>query len=316
MGIKHLNRFLNAKCSNTSICTEQIRNFKNKTLVIDTSIYLYKFLGDDTLIEQMYVMITMLLKYNITSIFVFDGKPPNEKKRIINDRRLAKREAEEQYNNISGLLTEISSPEQDKMLLKMETLKKQFIRVKNDDIRNVQTMMNMFNVLYVEASGEADELCAKLCISGLVDGCVSDDMDMFAYGCPVIMRNMNLVKQTVQCYYYKNILTDLNMEPEDLKNILICSKNDYNTNESFDLYETLKWFNEWKKTNQEVDFKLWLHTNTKYINDYEKLLTVYDIFTLSDHIEMNIKNMLSNKNVVVEKTLLKEFLYNHGFIFV
>jgi hypothetical protein len=141
-------------------------------------------------------------------------------------------------------------------------------------------------------------------------------MDMFAYGCPVIMRNMNLVKQTVQCYYYKNILTDLNMEPEDLKNILICSKNDYNTNESFDLYETLKWFNEWKKTNQEVDFKLWLHTNTKYINDYEKLLTVYDIFTLSDHIEMNIKNMLSNKNVVVEKTLLKEFLYNHGFIFV
>ena len=106
------------------------------------------------------------------------------------------------------------------------------------------------------------------------------------------------------------------MTSEDLKNILICSKNDYNTNENVDLYETLKWFNEWRKTKSSVDFKLWLYQNTKYIDDYDKLLKIYDIFTLDEHIEMNIKNMLSNKKTNINMKELKEFLGKNGFIFV
>lgn len=316
MGIKHLNKFLNVKCGNSCIVTEHINKLRNKTIVIDTSIYMYKFLGEDALIEYMYIMITLFMKYNITPIFVFDGKPPEEKRKILNERKNAKYEAEEKYNNINEMLESVPSSEQQELIVKMDNLKKQFIRVKNNDIRNIQKMMNLFNVLYVEADGEADELCAKLCVSGLVDGCLSDDMDMFVYGCPIIIRNFNLVKQTVQCYYYNNIIEELKMTSEDLKNILICSKNDYNTNENVDLYETLKWFNEWRKSKSSVDFKLWLYQNTKYIKDYDKLLKVYDIFTLDEHIEMNIKNMLSNKNSSINMNELKEFLGKNGFIFV
>lgn len=316
MGIKHLNKFLNAKCSNGSIVTQHINKIKNKKIVIDTSIYMYKFLGEDALMEYMYILITMFMKYNITPIFVFDGKPPEEKRQILSERKHAKQEAEEKYNNIYEMLENVSSYEQQELLIKMDNLKKQFIRVKNNDIKNIQTLMNMMNILYVEADGEADELCAKLCISGLVDACLSDDMDMFAYGCPVIIRNLNLVKQTGNFYYYNNIINELQISSNDFKNILICSKNDYNIVEDFDLYETLKWFNEWKKTDKCIDFKLWLYKNTKYVKDYENLIKVYEIFTLNEHIEMNINNMLSSKSRNINMLDLKEFLGNHGFIFV
>ena len=43
MGIKHLNNFLVENCGSNSIYKAHLKQFTNKTLVIDTSIYLYKF---------------------------------------------------------------------------------------------------------------------------------------------------------------------------------------------------------------------------------------------------------------------------------
>ena len=37
--------------------------------------------------------------------------------------------------------------------------------------------------------GEADELCAKLVIKRYAYACLSEDMDLFVYGCNKIMRN-------------------------------------------------------------------------------------------------------------------------------
>ena len=101
MGIKHLNKFLNIKCGNSSIVTEHINKLKNKTLVIDTSIYIYKFLGEDALIEYMYIMITLFMKYNITPIFVFDGKPPAIKQKILDNRKKIRNEAKDALEELS-----------------------------------------------------------------------------------------------------------------------------------------------------------------------------------------------------------------------
>jgi len=316
MGIKYLNKYLNKKCSGDSIYIDHLSNYSNKTIVVDTSIYLYKFLGENALIEYMYIMITLFMKYNITTIFVFDGKPPDEKKNIIRERRKAKREAETEYNNLHDMLEDVDSADKKQTIIKMENLKKRFIRVKNNDIRDVQEMMNYFNILYVEANGEADELCAKLCVSGLADACLSDDMDMFAYGCPKILRNLNMVKHNVQCYDYVKIINELQIRSDNMKDILILSKNDYNTDNSSDLYETLKWHNEWRAAKTDINFIEWLYTTTKYIKDYEQVVKIRMIFTLDEHIEMNVNNMLSNKSSIIDKKGLAGFLHNHGFIFV
>jgi 5'-3' exonuclease len=92
MGIKNLNRFLRDNCKKKSIYKASLKDLRGKTIVIDTSIYLYKFLGENALMENMYLFISTLLDNDITPIFIFDGKPPPEKREILLERRLGKKE--------------------------------------------------------------------------------------------------------------------------------------------------------------------------------------------------------------------------------
>jgi aspartate kinase len=48
--------------------------------------------------------------------------------------------------------------------IEIDSLKKQFIRIKDSDIKSVKELMDYCNVVYYDAPGEADQLCAKLVI--------------------------------------------------------------------------------------------------------------------------------------------------------
>lgn len=76
MGIKHLNSYFRSKCTDYSISQKHLSVYRNKKFVIDTSIYLYRFLSENALIENMYLMISLFKYYNITPVFIFDGRPP------------------------------------------------------------------------------------------------------------------------------------------------------------------------------------------------------------------------------------------------
>jgi 5'-3' exonuclease len=82
MGIKNLNRFLRDECSN-SIHILNIKDLSGKKIVVDISIYLYKFQAENALIENMYLMLSIFNHYKIIPIFIFDGKPPEIKRKKI-----------------------------------------------------------------------------------------------------------------------------------------------------------------------------------------------------------------------------------------
>ena len=100
MGIKHLNRFLRTNCSDSIKCVP-ISDLSGKKIAVDISIYMYKFAGDNSLIENMYLMITTFRYYNIIPIFIFDGKPIAEKKELLQKRKENKIAAEKEYNNFN-----------------------------------------------------------------------------------------------------------------------------------------------------------------------------------------------------------------------
>ena len=58
-----------------------------KNFCIDASIYLYRFKCNDALLENLYLMCSLFRVYNIDVIFVFDGKPGEEKYEEIKQRR-------------------------------------------------------------------------------------------------------------------------------------------------------------------------------------------------------------------------------------
>ena len=335
MGIKNLNRFLRERCTKKSIYKTNLKQFANKKIVIDTSIYLYKFISDGSLMENMYLFISILKKNEITPIFIFDGKPPPEKKDLLQARRAEKKDAEQQYKKLqlnladaSANLIEIEEDEKKEIMIEMELLKRQFTRVRDEDIRKVKQLMDAYGVCYYDAPAEADQLCAYFVNKGLAWGCMSDDMDMFLYGCPIVIRYLSLMKESVVLYDTTEILKELKMTEQQFCEIMILSGTDYNINTDTSLYETMKWFQDYIKYLNKYDLKnvddntkrlgfyVWLVKNTKYINDFCKLLRTYQIFQKNTYYaELSSWEATEIPEKQIDMDKLKQILSEDGFLF-
>lgn len=323
MGIKNLNRFLLDNCSKKSIKKINLKQMENKTIVIDTSIYLYKFLADGALIENMYLLISIFKSYKITPIFIFDGKPPPEKKELLYQRKLEKQDAKEKYLALEkSLLEALNDEKREEILFELEYLKRQFIRIKDEDILCVKELMDAYGVTYYNSISEADQLCAYFVKSGKAWACLSDDMDMFLYGCNRVIRHISLLNHTAVFYDTELILNDLEMSEQNFREIMVLTGTDYNINSENTLYSTMKWYNEYNKylfngtlnINKNQSFYDWLITNTKYIVDETELRKVYDMFVIEKYIFDN--NIYSPKNEKkMDMVKLKFILKKDGFIF-
>lgn len=110
-----------------------------------------------------------------------------------------------------------------------------------------------------------------------------------------------------------------------VKEIWILSGTDYNVdltnnNKKHDLYTTLKYFKKYKNCKLEgsADFYRWLLKNTEYINDFDELVNVFDLFDLDkkdgfkEFITFeNIKLINGNVDYLGMRSILKE----DGFVF-
>ena len=63
MGIKYLNQYLIKNCSSNSIKKIGLQDLKGKTIVIDTSIYIYKFLSKYEIRVKIFNQINNFYKY-------------------------------------------------------------------------------------------------------------------------------------------------------------------------------------------------------------------------------------------------------------
>jgi 5'-3' exonuclease len=280
---------------------------------------MYKFAAEGSLIENMYLMISIFKKYNIKPIFVFDGRPPKEKKDILTHRRNEKKAAEHKYAELNAVLTntEIDDVSRQNILMDMESLKKQFVRIKDSDIAQLKKLMNAYGVAYYDAMGEADVLCCQLVKTGVAWACVSDDMDMFVYGCSRVIRHFSMINHTVLFYDTKNILSEINMSENDFRDIMVLSGTDYNSNSETNLNETLKWYSEYNKKaiQSSLTFYEWLIRYTKYIKDGDALNNIKNMFNLDHYDTMQIVSNSSEQKEINKQDLIN-ILSTEGFIFV
>jgi 5'-3' exonuclease len=119
--------------------------------------------------------------------------------------------------------------------------------------------------------------------TGQAYACMSDDMDMFAYGCVRVLRHFSLIKHNVLMYDLYNILTDLQMNIQEFRQILILSGTDYNMSDSTSLFDSVNWFKKYKKQmilreGYMPTFYEWLLKHTKYIHNADKLYSVLNMF--------------------------------------
>jgi 5'-3' exonuclease len=216
------------------------------------------------------------------------------------------------------------------MVNEMEKLKKQFIYIKDSDYKRVKQLLDNSGIQWIDAPGEADELCALLVVKKIVWACMSEDMDLFVYGCSRVLRYFSLINHNVVMYSMKGILEELGVTHSEFKEICILSGTDYNIhantcvsgnskkNKDITLYDTLKLFHKYKdnKDNKDnkVSFYSWLQSNTDYISDLELLEKINDMFDLTNKLD-NFKN-IKIINGPTNTECIHEIMREEGFIFI
>jgi flap endonuclease-1 len=338
MGIKFLNKILRDNCDQ-SIWELNISELKGKKIAVDISIYLYKYESSDTLLENMYLMLTTFRQHNIIPIFIFDGKPPPEKKQLLQKRREDKMAAKNEFNKLKDQFDAgiIDKKVQDQM----DQLKKQFVYITYEKIEQVKNLIRAYGATYYDAPGEADELCAMLVIKKKVWACLSEDMDLFVYGCNRVLRYFSLTNQSIVLYYTKGILETLNMSQKEFREICVLSGTDYNINANTSknnngtnvstIYDTIKLFRKYqeqeKNNNINLSFYDWLqnaekNTDKDYITnlDLDLLLKINNMFILtktgSAEPCANLFKNIKIANGPIQKDLIKEIMKGDGFMFI
>lgn len=292
MGPRGLNTFFK-KTRPTGIMQTNLFKFRGKTIVIDVSIYLYRYNTNNELFENFYAMLNIFKINKITPLFVFDGPPPPEKYETINQRKTERNEAEKEYNEL--LLQNKPVPKKQ-----LERLQRKKTKVSYNNKLQLKKLFDYYGTTYVEAENEADELCVEYVKSGKAWACLSDDMDMFLYGCPRILRYFSILNESVIYYDLDEIISYYGIKQNDFVKICVLSGTDYNSK----FYNIEELFNMYARCNNfQID---------TLIKDNEMIIKIVNgycerkYFILLDKIE----------NKIQDKKNLVEFLETYNFVFI
>jgi|TARA_B100001971_G_scaffold125444_1_gene115512 flap endonuclease-1 len=235
MGIKNINKLLKSKC-NRGIRNISIEKLRKKYIGIDTSIYLYKYTYMGNMLECFLKQINHLLSYEITPIYFFDGKPSEEKMKLIekrNNEHKKKLEKIEEMNNELEELEKIENPTNDileQILTKEEQIrkkKKNTIRINKNDLGELKKILKNLGIYYYECDGEADIYMKSFSQKKLLDYVITEDLDFLTHGCENILYNYNYNSEKLKLYNLNQILNDLGMNYKSFVDFCIMLGCDY-----------------------------------------------------------------------------------------
>ena len=238
MGIKDLTMFL-IENAPEAISYTTLDKFSNKTVAIDVSIFLYKFkYKGNKILYKILEQINRLRLHNITPVYIFDGKPTYHKQNVLNERKEIKINNINKLSELQTKLAELSSINKNNKddsnnrnieILKrdIEKLSNKVISVTKEDIINLKLFLNIIHIPYLQAEGEADFLCSKLCEMGIVDMVISEDMDLLTSATKILLRNFNINSNKIVSYNLQIILNKLNLSYEKWVELCILFGCDY-----------------------------------------------------------------------------------------
>ncbi|CAG9861054.1 unnamed protein product [Phyllotreta striolata] len=129
-------------------------------------------------LRNLYFRTCYLLLMGVDLVFVLEGKAPELKYKTIAARNAL------QFKGAKPKATN-SKPGKDRTRF-------------NHVLKSCEKMLNYMGLSCIKGEGEAECLCAYLNKEGLVDGCISQDSDCFAYGAKVVYRNFSIASQGAQ----------------------------------------------------------------------------------------------------------------------
>jgi hypothetical protein len=100
---------------------------------------------------------------------------------------------------------------------------------------------------------------------GFAQACMSDDMDLFLYGCPVVLRHVNIWHSTGVEYTLDTILRDMAVSLHGFKMVCILSGTDYTSNGGESDIDI-----ESKQPTRHLKFRIYLSDLLKSYQEYQQ----------------------------------------------
>ncbi|XP_069368058.1 probable flap endonuclease 1 homolog isoform X2 [Paralichthys olivaceus] len=174
-----------------AISHKDISDYSGKVIALDTSIIVNQFRAvTPTLSPLIGVFFRTLtfLEHDIKPVFVFEGKPPEEKTPVLEKRAEA---SGWKFPNCTGTAS--------------------------SQTKDCLQLMKLLGVPSVQAPGDAEALCARLVREGIVDAVASEDMDTLAFGANTLIRQLNAKKDSeVTEYSLPKLLEKLQISHEEI----------------------------------------------------------------------------------------------------
>jgi flap endonuclease-1 len=263
MGIKNLLKFLNTYPE--LVQDKDITDFSGKKIAIDISILLYQVVisvrnsGADLINKKgeisshvlgLFNKTVKLLNKGIIPVYVFDGKPPDMKRKVLDLRKDIRKKAEEKL-----VLAETNKE-------KIKYFKRSVIITKKQ-LEDCRELLDLMGVPYINAPEEADSQCAWLAKNGYVDAVLTEDMDILTFGSPYIIRNLTSFKRNPIEISLNNIKNKFNWTHTQFIEFCILLGCDYcehiidiNCFEMFDIFQENKNIDEvLKKIGKNINYK-------------------------------------------------------------
>jgi 5'-3' exonuclease len=212
--------------------------------------------------------ITKWLTYNITPIFVFDGKnKPSEKTDTISqryeDRMSTRKKIDDSYQEL-----------RDTGRTSIEELRKNLgnhNHITHEEFELFKTILRGIGIPVIQAAGEAEKLCTSLCREEKVAAVFSEDTDNLVYGCPLMITGFS-GKFQLNCVRIDKVLQGLKMTYSTFIDLCIMSGCDYNANMPgyaiFNSYKLLLQYNSIDNLPSHLDISCLLHNRCREIFSY------------------------------------------------
>ncbi len=159
----------------------------------------------------------MLMEKGVRPCWVFDGKPPEAKKRTLNERKKKKEQAEQNRQEA------LEEGDMDKVLKYAGMSVKVTSQMTND----AKELVRLLGLPVIEAPSEAEAECSIMAKAGKVYAVATEDMDCLTFGCPILLRDFTNKDDPVIEIKLDIVLKDLNITMDQFIDICILCGCDY-----------------------------------------------------------------------------------------
>ena len=312
MGVAMLNRFI--KELRTPVSKKiSLSDLRGKKIVIDTSIYLYRFASKRALVERLFEMCCIFRDLQIHALFIFDGDSPPEKSHERARRAKKRDEARQKYAALERQLNETHEEEKQRSLrFALNKLRGSTVKITYEDIKRAKLVIEGSGLHYIVSKGEADELCAALVAKGAAYACLSEDTDMFAYGCPRVLKYLSLLHRTAVIYDTEKVRGQLGMSTKEFTELCALAGTDYKETPC-SIFKGYNLFCKYIDTSRD-GFLEWLRGRHISMQDYYALKDVVEIYDLEDTKVLSTMKYIPIHNTHIDREKLTSVLPSGGFI--